>query len=356
MKENPKLPTSFLESNPWQKKSHPIWPATTFTLKRNIARFNFPSRLSKDEMNRLIPLLAGVHTRVLGKETPFYPAEELSVLEKEFLYEHFLCEESFQNASTGQGMSVALDSHFLGLFNIGDHLHMQWVDCNDTWEETWSKLATLEKEIGQELAYAFSPKFGYLTSKVAECGTALSVCAYLHIPALIHTGQLQALLQNLEDVRAFGMEGTIEHLLGDFLLLKNSFTLGVSEEAILRSVHLAAMKLVGAEQSARKTMIERSDAVVKDLISRAYGLLVHSYQLNTRETLSALSMIKFGIDLGWVSGLTDQEVNTLFLQVRRAHLFHLVENPEQDPQAVQRQRAAFVHKRLKNVQLKEVLQ
>jgi protein arginine kinase len=97
--------------------------------------------------------------------------------------------------------------------------------------------------------------------------------------------------------------------------------------------------------------------VVKDLITRSYGLLVHSYQLNTRETLAALSMIKLGIDLGWVLGLTDQEVNAIFVQVQRAHLLYLLEQPIsiEDPQAIQRQRAAFVHKRLKDVQLKETL-
>lgn len=355
MKENPKLPSSFIESNPWKKKSHPIWPATTFTLKRNIARFNFPPRLSKGEMGRLLSLLSDSHLKVFGNEQAvFYPAEELPVLEKEFLFEHFLCEESFQNTGSGQGLAVAVKGHFLGLFNFRDHISMQWIDCGDSWDETWSQLADYEKAIGSELAYAFSPKFGYLTSQLPDCGTALTVCAYVHIPALSHTGQLPALLHNLEEVRAVGMEGTTEHLLGDFVLLKNAFTLGVAEEGILRSVHLAATKLVGAETAARKKMVEEKNAVVKDLISRAYGLLLHSYQLSTREALGALSMIKFGIDLGWVNGISDQEINALFLQVRRAHLLHQIERPTEDPQTIQHDRAAFLHKRLKTVQLKEI--
>lgn len=361
MKENPKLPSSFIQNNPWQKKSHPIWPATSFNLKRNIARFNFPSRLAKEELNRLLPLLTNAHQQILGKENvQFFPAEELAALDKEFLFEHFLCEEGFQNADKGQGMIVALEGHFLALFNIRNHITLQWVDCCDAWEDTWGQLARLESEIGRELAYAFSPKFGYLTSQMENCGTALTVCAYLHVPALNHTGQIPALLHNLEEVRATGMEGTGEHLLGDFLLVKNAFTLGVSEEGILRSVHLAATKVVGAESAARSKMVKENDVVVKDLISRAYGLLIHSYQLNTRETLTALSMIKLGIDLGWIVGLTDEEANAIFLQVRRAHLLlHLQHSGEQsvgeDQQAVQRQRAAFIHKRLKDVQLKEAL-
>src|SRR5579883_1785136 len=220
-------------------------------------------------MSRLLPLLSGAEMRFFSQgKAAFFEAEQLSVLEKEFLFEHFLCEESFQNAGSGQGVAVDWDGHFLGLLNIGNHFEMHWIDCDDAWEETWSQLANLEKAIGKELSFAFSQKFGYLTSRLSDCGTALSVCAYLHIPALNHTGQLHTLLQNLEDVRAISMEGTMEHLLGDFLLVKNAFTLGVSEEAILRSVHLAATKLIGAERAARKTMMEKNDSAVKDLISR----------------------------------------------------------------------------------------
>ncbi len=355
-KENPKFPSAFIQSNPWQKQSNPIWPATSFNLKRNMARFNFPSRLGKDEMNRLAPLLVASLQRILGKEeAQFFAAEEMSVLDKEFLFEHFLCEESFQNAGSGQGVVLTQAGHFLAQINIGDHLSLQWVDCKEAWEDTWNQLARMEKEIGSELAYAFSQKFGYLTSRLENCGTALTVCAYLHVPALNHLGQLPPLIHNLEEIRATGMEGTTEHLLGDFLLVKNGYTLGVSEEGILRSVHLAATKLVGAERSARAKLGAENNAVMKDQITRSYGLLAHSYQLNTRETLSALSMIKLGIDLGWIEGMTDAEVNALFLQVRRAHLLRWLEIPEQDPQAVQHQRAAFIHKRLKEVHLKEIL-
>ncbi len=358
MKDHSKLPPFLIQHNPWQKKSNPIWPATSFHLRRNLARFNFPPRLSKEEMNRLLPLLADAQLRALhGKEGQFYRADELSPLDKEFLFEHFFCEESFQNAGSGQGLVLALEGHFLALLNIRDHITFQWVDCCDTWEDTWNQLAKLERSMGSDLAYAFSSKFGYLTSHLAECGTALTVCAYLHVPVLNHTGQLTALLHDLEEVRMTGMEGTSEHLLADLLLVKNTYTLGVSEEGILRHVHLAATKIVGAERAERAKMTSDNDVAIKDRISRAYGLLIHSYQLDTRETLAALSMVKLGIDLGWVLGMTDEEVNAIFIQVRRAHLCNLLEqesSPE-DMHDVQRQRAAFVHKRLKSVQLKETL-
>ncbi len=353
-KENPKPVASFIQNKSWEEKSHPIWAVTSFNLKRNIARFNFPSRLSKEEMNRLIPLLTDAFVRVLGKETMlFFPTEELTLQDKEFLYEHFLCEESFQNAGAGQGVVITATGSFLALFNIDDHINLQWLDCKAAWEDTWNLLAKLEKEIGDVLAYAFSPKFGYLTSRVENCGTALKVCAYLHLPALSHGGKLPPLLHSLDDVRATGMEGTKDHLLADFILLKNAVNLGVSEQEILRSVHLAATKLIGAERAERSRLANESNAEMKDLITRAYGLLAHSYQLSTRETLSALSMIKLGIDLGWVQGLTDPEVNTLFMEVRRAHLLHFL--GISGDEEIQHQRAAFMHKKLKDVQLKEAL-
>src|SRR5579885_1631583 len=67
MKENLKIPSSFIQRNPWQKNTNPLWPATTFTLKRNIDKFNFPSRLPKDEMSRLLPLLSGAEMRFFSQ-------------------------------------------------------------------------------------------------------------------------------------------------------------------------------------------------------------------------------------------------------------------------------------------------
>jgi protein arginine kinase len=355
MKDLLELPGELIAHSPWAAKSNPVWPVTIFQCRRNIARSNFPGKLSAEEMGRLFQLLEKPITSSLGTRCKIFPANRLSPIDKEFLCEHFFCSEGFQNASIGQGFAIDLQGRFFGQINLQDHLCLQWIDTGDSWEETWSELAKCEEMIAKELPYAFLPQFGFLTANLNNCGTGLTISAFLHVPALLALKKLDELLQNLEDVEAVGLEGTKDDRTADFLVVKNAYTLGLSEQEILRAVHLAATKIASAEKGARAQIQKEENAEVKDLISRAYGLLVHSYQLSTKEALASLSHLKLGIDLGWIGGLTDQDINQLFLAVRRAHLLKAIGGKSEESPEVPHQRATFIHSKLKSLQLKDDL-
>jgi len=356
MKDPVELANVFLEHNPWQLKSNPVWTTTIFQCKRNIARSNFPAKLSSEEMSRLFLLLEQSVIKFFGNERcQVIAAEKLSPIDKEFFCEHFLCREGFQNAGVGQGIAVDFQGRFFAQLNIQDHLFLQWIDVADSWDDTWNELARCEESIGKELAFAFSAEFGFLTANPRECGTALNVSAYLHIPALRYSNHLESVLKTLEEVEITGLDGSKSDFLADYMILKNAYSLGVSEQEILRSVHLSATKIVGEEKRTRAEIQKEGSGEMKDRISRAYGLLTHSYQLSTKEALSSLSLIKLGIDLGWLGGLSDQAINHLFLLVRRAHLLKTLGQKDEESPQVQHHRAAFLHQRLKSLQLKEDL-
>ncbi len=90
---------------------------------------------------------------------------------------------------------------------------------------------------------------------------------------------------------------------------------------------------------------------LKDKMSRAYGLLLHSYQLETKEALNALSQIKLGIDLGWIQGINDQEINELLFRCRRAHLAQSHEKISLHTKDLSEARAAYLHEKLQKTTL-----
>lgn len=279
----------------------------------------------------------------------------VSPLDKEFLFEHFLCLEGFQNTLAGQGFIVDNTGTFFGKINILDHLQLQFIDNTGSWEKIWNKLSEMETAIGSAIDFAFSPKFGYLTSDPNDCGTGLIASVFLHLPALVHTGQLQETLlkQKDESVEAIGMGGNLNELTGDILILSNSCTLGVNEESILHAINVTLMKLMAFEKTLRSHLQTESNAEIKDQVSRAFGLLLHSYQLQTKEALGALSLMKLALHLNWIEGITDAKLNTLFFQCRRAHLLHLLgQQQTTDPQEVAKRRAEFLHKNMQGVAIK----
>jgi protein arginine kinase len=354
MKERAELPKALIEHLPWQNETNPIWPATTFLIRRNLSKHLFPAKCSEAQAQQTLEIIRNALFGSPELDSPILlKAEELTPLDKEFLFEHFLCSESFQNTLAGQAFAVEKSSSLLAIVGIGDHLQLQLLDGTGDWEKAWNRLYAIEASLGQTLDYAYQPRFGYLTSDFSLCGTGLIVQAYLHVPALIHSGQLQETLikQKDEEVAAAGMQGGVDEWIGDLLVLTNRFTLGVTEENISHALTSTAMRLVIAERTLRSRLKEQGGDEMKDQISRAYGLLMHSYQLQTKEALGALSLIKLGADLGWISGIAQGKLNEAFFRCRRAHLTYAQQDPHMDAQEIHRRRAAFLHKELQGASL-----
>lgn len=354
MKERIELPVNLLGHIPWENPVNPIWPATTFVLHRNLNKFYFPPKMNDVQMQQTSSILADLLCKHSKLRSPqFLPADLLTPLDKEFLFEHFLCEQGFQNTMSGQGFIIDDSARFLALLNIDDHLQLHFADCKNDWDIAWNTLSEVEMSIGQSATYAFSSRFGYLTSDLNNCGTGLEIFAYLHVPALIHANQLTDTLlkQKEEDVIATGLQGTLEDIVGDFIVLKNRYSIGVSEETILRTTYSTAMHLMAAEKNLRTRIQQEDNPDFKDHISRAFGLLMHSFQLQTKEALNALSMIKLGIDLKWILGITDNKMNELFFRCRRAHLEKSQKHIELDPQKLSHIRAEYLHKELQSTKL-----
>lgn len=350
MTEQLKLPPHISDHPPLEGDPNRIWVSSSLTLQRNLARYKFPSKLSPVETKTVLNMnKAFLEKSPEIKGAVFFPAEQLGSFEKEFLFEHFLCADSFQNAMSDQGFLIDDSGKFLALLNLKNHLQLHLVDFSPDLSKAWGVLSKIETTFGKELAFAFSPKFGYLTSDKEGCGTALRIALYLHLPTLIHSNQLvEALLkQKDENLVALGLEGSLDELVGDIIVLKNQYTLGLSEETILHALQTTALKLISSEKAMRKHLKEEGNPAIKDLVGRAYGLLVHSYQLQTKEALNALSLIKLGIELDWIKGIEAKKIDHTAFHCRRAHLAHMLNENMTDNNSLNLKRAAFVHKALK---------
>lgn len=352
--EQTKLPQALLEHLPWGPDADPIWPATTFHLRRNLTHHLFPSKLKKPLAAQLLPQLKEAlitHSKVV--DPAFFAASDLPALDKEYLFEHFLCREGFQHSLEGQGFLLDNSAKFLALFNIQDHLQLQLTECKNELESAWEHLSKIDTALCNALDFAFSPKFGFLTSDPALSGTGLKITAFLHLPALIHNNGLHDALakQNEQEIEATNMQGSENDYLGDLLILTNRYTLGTSEDKIFYSIHSSAMELIILEKTLRDHLREERNPEMKNQVSRAFGLLKHSYQLQTKETLNALSLMKLGLDLGWIKGVEDMTINEVFFLCRRAHLAYLFR--EDDQSTLPRKRAELIHERLAAMELVE---
>ncbi len=341
------------EREPWMGDENAIWLASTLTLYRNLKHYVFPGKLTDELSQEIEKSLSQELLKSPQLKNPYIvKAEETGPLEKEFLFEHFLLQKSFQQAMRGESFLLDGTGRHFGLINVGNHLQLQITDCHGELETALGQLVAIETDIGRLLPFAFSPRFGFLTADPALAGTGLLVRIFLHTPALIRTGLLKETLDQLGggEIEAMSIQGATDEIIGDILVIQNRSTLGVTEEQILQLIRTHALKIIVAEKAMRVELGSGKNTEIKDRVGRAFGLLRHSYQLEAVETWGALSLIKLGLDLGWVEGTSHAVLNDLLITSRRAHL--VCEYTEDIPHdAIGMRRAEYVHASLGDTHL-----
>jgi len=341
------------ENSIWEKSDTPIWMASSFFLQRNLSSALFPQKMQEDDSLQALTTLKQSLLKSPSLKAPsFFEMEELKTAEREFILEHFLATNESQNPECRSGVVIDTTGTFLAMINGEDHLTLHSIESHSGWKNAWKTLTQIEAELAEIHSFAYSHKFGYLTSHLSNSGTALTVQAFLHLPCLIGLDQIDEVLTSEldEEVQASGLTGTDEFV-GDIVIIQNRFTLGLTEDHILDGIHKTATKLTSHEKNLRTQLLDTPDALIVDKISRAIGLLKHSFQMETKESLNALSFIKLGIDLKWIEGLTDQELNRIFFEVRRGHL-SLSLKKEISKEKLAQKRAEFLQSVLKPISIK----
>lgn len=342
--------------SPWNQNENSIWLGSTLSLTRNLEKFNFPAKLQTEKRKQIISFLT---KEILSSKELNQPqiikAEDLPPIEKEYLVEHYLSAQSFHQAYTGEAFVLDKTGEFLEILNLKDHILLEKVDIKEDLENSWDMLVKIEHEQSSSFNFAYSPKFGFLTSDPSQCGTGLVVTIFMHLPALIYSNQFDEILSKHKDnnVKQTGLQGDPNEIVGDIVAFHNNYTLGVTEENILSTMRTLATKLVVEEKGLRNALKKENDAevaVFKDKVSRAYGVLMHSYQIEAVEALQAISLLKLGLDLDWISGASQIKLNSLLFLCRRAHLLcqcGLKIAQEELPH----RRAEFIHKTLHELKL-----
>ncbi|HSX04528.1 MAG TPA: protein arginine kinase [Rhabdochlamydiaceae bacterium] len=354
MNQKADLARAILENIPWKTTSNPIWPFTLFILRRNLAKYHFPSKMNEAEAAAVLDSLKNVISNLPEMANGYLlKKQDLKPLDKELLLEHFLFTRLLPESAHGSALLLNPSVAVLSTINMGNHLELFHIlDSTGDLDSGWNLISKIENTLGSHFDFAFSSKFGFLTSDPNDCGTGLSVLAFLHLPALIQTGQLQEIWakQNDESLIFTGISGDPNDLIGDMIVLQNHFTLGVTEESIIRSIQTMASKLVASEKKARSTLKKEAPPKIKDKISKAYGQLIYAYELEVKETLNLLSLIRLGLDLGWITAVQENKINELFFKTRRGYLTHLFPGTE-DLKEIAHKRAEYLHSELQGIQL-----
>ncbi len=292
-------------------------------LARNLENRRFTHNSRKEELSEILEEARSAARGTKTFEKSFYfPMGSISSLNRQFLAERHLVSPEFLASSSNRGLVVNSGEDVCLMINEEDHLRLQAFTSGLDIPGAFSKVNRLDNELSPKMDFAFSERLGFLTACPTNLGTGLRASVLIHLPGLVHSKEINKLLESLRKVHHSirGLYGEGTESMGNFFQISNSTTLGVEESAILNNLKEMVSTVVGYEKKARGMLFQKARSLLEDKVWRAYGLLRYARRVDTKEALSLISAVRLGVGMGIVSDVTFKRLNELLVYIQPAHL------------------------------------
>jgi protein arginine kinase len=294
-------------------------------LARNLKKYKFPNRSNYEEKKELIASLKRELDFLIDSGFDFYLMSDLSEIEREVLHEEHLISQGHTESSETKALFLDNSKHLSIMVNEEDHLRLQILKAGLEFNDLWQKIDQIDNQLDEKLEYAFSDKWGYLTSCPTNVGTALRASVMCHLPALVLSGRIDNILGAVGKfgltVRGVAGEGSSSE--AELFQISNQITLGFNEKEIIDKLDSVIQQIIAEERKSREYLLRNNYLKLKDNVLRSLGILKYAYQLEEAEALKYLSRIKFGQDANLIEEKLNQDLfSKLLFKIKDAHLKH----------------------------------
>jgi protein arginine kinase len=108
---------------------------------------------------------------------------------------HLLSPEFAMSKKENQAMLINEEENICIMINEEDHIRMQVFAAGFDLENLLNLSIELDQKLENLINYAYSEKYGYLTSCLTNIGTGIRASVMVHLPALTITGNINAFVK-----------------------------------------------------------------------------------------------------------------------------------------------------------------
>ena len=310
----------------WLKGTGPnsdIVMSSRIRLARNLENFPFSHWANKKQEKEALDVLSQAATNTdMIKNGVFVGMAELDDVDKQFLLERHLISREHIVHPEYKAVVIGDKEVVSVMINEEDHLRIQVMQSGFNLQECWRIASRLDDSLHKRAKFAYHNEWGYLTACPTNAGTGLRASVMLHLPSLVMTKHISRVLQAISKLgmTARGLYGEGTEAEGNFFQISNQTTMGSAEEDIIDNLERIIRQVTGHEENARKTLMKQNRDLLQDKVWRSSGTLKSAHIINTKETLSLLSMVRLGVDMGLLNDMDRRAVNELFILTQPAHL------------------------------------
>ena len=291
------------------------------SLSRNIKETVFPANMDRETEEKFYrEIRAAVDNLDKGS---FFHFSKLDYDERRLLSErHYI--KGGASFERDPAVYITDDEKYLIVFNQDDHVMIKSFRAGLDLRKAYNNCNLADNLLEEKLSYAWSSKFGYLTSDLTAAGTGLKSSVMLFLPAITRTGKIDKVMKDVmqSGLSVTGFVGDGDNSSGDQYIIENQFSIGESEEEIINRIESISVMITDYEREVRDFLFKKEGAALEDEVMRAYGILKYCRILTINEAIKNLSLLKLGKYLNIINEgyITYCNINCLLIEIQKAHL------------------------------------
>lgn len=335
-----------------EKSNNGIIISSRVRLARNLKKYNFYNKLSAEDAEKMIEevknSILGSRT-VFGEQFKYIPVNKLDENEKFSMVERHIISPELMRNNKPCGVLVKDDETISIMLNEEDHIRIQAIAAGDNIDEAYDTADKIDNLIEESVEYAFSEKFGYLTSCPTNVGTGLRASYMMHLPQLERTGQIRSLTQAISKfgITVRGIYGEGSEAMGSIYQVSNQVTLGQSEREIIENLKKVVSTIVQREQELEKNAYARAKDDVEDKVWRSYGILKTARKISAKEAMQMLSNLMEAKNMG-VDPMPDVNIRPVELMINiQPAIIQTTNGKDMTPTERDKARADYIRKIIK---------
>ncbi|MTI66514.1 MAG: protein arginine kinase [Firmicutes bacterium] len=291
-------------------------------LARNLENIKFPNIMDSEQSMEVIKKVKeAVYDNDMG-DFSFYSLKDLNEIDKKVLVEKHLISPGLLETPNKSAFLLRNDYKSTIMINEEDHIRMQVLLPGLDLEKGFDLCNKEDDMLENNLKFAFDEKLGYLTSCPTNVGTGLRASVMLHLPALVMTGQVNRVLQAVNQVglTVRGLYGEGTDALGNLFQISNQTTLGKSEEEIIKKLKNIVLQIISKERMSRKGLLNSKKLEIEDKAFRSLGILKNARILTSKEAMKLLSNVRLAIAMDIIKKLDINTINNLMISIQPASI------------------------------------
>lgn len=298
-------------------------------LARNISGFLFPNKIDTADSSDVISLVFSFFDSL--KDAAYFKKlklKSIGPLSVKLLEEKGVLFTDMPAKSEKAVIMHENGSLYVGL-NLEDHINISSFTSGLDTEDVYARSSSIELEMRKKIIFSEDKEIGFLSSDITGIGTGLKFSVLCSLPGILYSNSIAYVLEltkknNLNVAGYFSPSS--KNSIGALFLISTAVSAGDNEDTQIMDFISSLNEIIKMERDLRQTFLNENTLKLEDMLRRSLALSQAAKLMDFKEAADIVFKIKLGLNLGLITGITNEECNSMVFKAQMGHLAFLMLN------------------------------